>query len=299
MDYSIEKVSFASGKSPRESCAADVYFNPTAKSQPFVAMAHGFGAERTWKLPDFAHKFAEAGIGVLLFDYRNFGDSPGDVRQWVSPSRHREDYHAALAYLRARPGVNADRIGLWGASLSGGNALMVAAEDGKISALSCLVPLFDSWAVMAKMPKVGLIPVALMALADGAASLFGQSVDMQLAGDPGEFAFLTFPGWKEGILNSVPAGSSWQNKLPARIALELPFHRPILSASQVKCPTLIQYGKRDEGIPVESVLDTAKQIDQVEVEEYSMGHIQPFKEPWFSKIAARQVEFFLKTLKDV
>lgn len=273
-------------------CAGDLYFDPAAKKQPFIVMAHGFGAERTWKLPDFAARFAEAGIGVLNFDYRNFGDSPGEVRQWVSPARHREDFHAALKFLRAHPRVDANRIGLWGASLSGGNALMVAAEDGNVKALSCLVPLFDSWAVMARMPWVGFLPVAAMALADGVASLFNQSIDMQLAGDPGDFAFLTFPGWKEGILKSVPTGSRWQNKLPARIALELPLHRPILVADKVNCPTLIQYGKRDEGIPPESVLATAEKIRDVEIEEYSMGHIQPFKEPWFSKIAARQVDFF-------
>jgi uncharacterized protein len=289
--FSKETIRFQSGDSE---CVGDLYFDAAAKKQPFVIMAHGFGAERTWKLPDFAAKFAEAGIGVLNFDYRNFGDSPGDVRQWVSPSRHREDYHAALKYLRSR--ANVGRIGVWGASLSGGNALMVAAEDGKVAAVSCLVPFFDSWAVMARMPKVGFLPVSLMALADAAASLFGRSVDMQLAGDPGDFAFLTFPGWKEGILKSVPKGSSWQNKLPARIALELPLHRPILRAADVNCPVLIQYGKRDEGIPAESVLETAKKIRDVEIEEYSMGHIQPFKEPWFSKIVARQTEFFKSKL---
>lgn len=284
-----ETVSFTSGDGK---CVGDLYFDGAAKQQPFIIMAHGFGAERTWKLPDFAAKFAEAGIGVLNFDYRNFGDSPGAVRQWVSPSRHREDFHAALTFLRSHPRVDAGRIGLWGASLSGGNALMAAAEDGRVKALSCLVPFFDSWAVMARMPWVGFLPVTAMALADAAASLVGQSVSMQLAGDPGDFAFLTFPGWKEGILKSVPKGSRWENKLPARIALELPLHRPILKAEQVNCPVLIQYGKRDEGIPAESVLETAKKIRDVEVEEYSMGHIQPFKEPWFSKIAARQAEFF-------
>ena len=284
-----ETVRFASGDSE---CVGDLYFDGAQKKQPFIIMAHGFGAERTWKLPDFAAKFAEAGIGVLNFDYRNFGDSPGEVRQWVSPSRHREDFHAALAFLRTHPRVEKDRIGLWGASLSGGNALMAAAEDGRIKAVSCLVPFFDSWAVMARMPWVGFLPVTAMALADAVAALVGQSVSMQLAGDPGDFAFLTFPGWKEGILKSVPKGSRWENKLPARIALELPLHRPVLKAEQVNCPVLIQYGKRDEGIPAESVLETAKKIRDVEVEEYSMGHIQPFKEPWFSKIAARQTEFF-------
>lgn len=287
------RVAFPSGDSE---CAADLYLPDSDKKSPVVIMAHGFGAERTWKLPDFATRFAEAGLAVLLFDYRNFGESPGQLRQWVSPSRHREDYQSAVAWVRHRSEIDPEKVGLWGASLSAGNALMVAADDARIAALSCLVPFFDAWAVMQRMPVVGLIPVTAMAIADWAASLFGQSVTMQLAGDPGEFAFLTFPGWKAGILDSVPAGSEWQNRLPARIALELPMHRPTLQAHRVKCPTLIQYGKRDEGIPVASVLDTAKKIQNVEIEEYSMGHIQPFKEPWFSKIATKQVEFFKNNL---
>ncbi len=291
--YQTEVVRFESGDGE---CVGDLYFDPEGGPQPFIIMAHGFGAERIWKLPDFAARFAAAGIGVLNFDYRNFGDSSGEVRQWVSPSRHREDFHAALRYLRAHRRVDQSRIGLWGASLSGGNVLMAAAEDGNVGAVSCLVPFFDSWAVMAKMPKVGFIPVTLVSAADWAASLFGQSISMTLAGDPGEFAFLTFPGWKAGILGSVPANSRWQNKMPARVALELPFHRPVLMADKVKCPVLIQYGKRDEGIPVASVLETAKKLRSVEVEEYAMGHIQPFKEPWFSKIADSQVAFFRSKL---
>ncbi len=287
------KVSFASGDGE---CAADLYLPESDQKLPVVIMAHGFGAERTWKLPDFAERFAEAGLAVLLFDYRNFGESPGELRQWVSPSRHREDYKSAVAFARSRSELDPDKIGLWGASLSGGNALMVAAEDNRIAALSCLVPFFDAWAVMQRMPMVGFLPVTAMAIADWVSSLFGQSVSMQLAGDPGEFAFLTFPGWKSGILDSVPKGSTWQNRLPARIALELPMHRPTLVADRVRCPTLVQYGKRDEGIPVESVLATAKKLTNVEIEEYSMGHIQPFKEPWFSKIAAKQAEFFKKHL---
>lgn len=296
-NFEKKTVRFTSGRrNEAGECVGDLYFNPQLKKQPFVVMAHGFGAERTWKLPDFAARFAAAGIGVLNFDYRSFGDSSGHVRQWVSPARHREDFHAALHFLRGESIVNTHRIGLWGASLSGGNVLMAAAEDEGVHAVSCLVPFFDSWAVMARMPKVGFLPVTAMAAADAVASLFGQSIDMQLAGDPGDFAFLTFPGWKEGILKSVPQGSRWQNKLPARVALELPFHRPVLVADRVKCPVLIQYGKRDEGIPVESVLATAKKLRAAEVEEYSMGHIQPFKEPWFTKIAERQTEFFLRHL---
>lgn len=293
MPFSKETISFPSGDA---SCVGDLYFDPKAKKQPFIIMAHGFGAERTWSLPEFAKRFAEAGIGVLNFDYRNFGDSPGEVRQWVSPSRHREDYHAALKFLRSHPKVDTDSIGLWGASLSGGNVLMAAAEDGNVKAISCLVPLFDSWAVMAQMPKVGLLPVTAIALADSIASLFGQSISMPITGSPGEFAFLTFPGWKEAILGSAPAGSRWQNQMPARIALEIPLHRPVTRAGDVRAATLIQYGRRDEGIPVASVLETANKIPGAEIEAYPFGHTHPFREPWLSKVAARQVEFFSKHL---
>lgn len=273
-------------------CAGDLYFDADLKKQPFIVMAHGFGAERSWSLPVFAEKFAAVGFGVLNFDYRNFGESPGNPRQWVSPARHREDFHSALRFLRAQPHVDTSRIALWGASLSGGNALMVAAEDGNVRALSCLVPLFDAWPVMAQMPKVGLIPVTAVALADQVASFFGQSVTMPITGSPGEFAFLSFPGWKEAILGSVPAGSTWTNTMPARIALEIATHRPVEKAAQVRCPTLIQYGRRDEGIPVSSVLDTASKISAAEVEAHPFGHTQPFREPWLSKVAARQIEFF-------
>lgn len=277
-------------------CVGDLYLPVADGRQSVVVMAHGFGAERTWSLPEFAKKFAENGLGVLIFDYRNFGDSPGEPRQWVSPSRHRADYRAALKFLRAHPRVDANRLGLWGASLSGGNALMVAAEDQSIRALSCLVPLFDAWPVMAQLPPLGLIPVTAVAIADTIASLFGQSVKMPITGSPGEFAFLSFPGWKESILGSVPTGSRWTNAMPARIALEMAMHRPVLSADRVKCPTLIMYGRRDEGIPVASVLETAKKIPQAEVEAHAFGHTQPFREPWLSKVATRQIEFFRRHL---
>lgn len=288
-----EIVRFSSGDSE---CVGDLYFDSAEKKQPFIVMAHGFGAERSWSLPEFAAKFAAAGYGVLNFDYRNFGESPGTPRQWVSPARHREDYHAALKFLRAQAQVDTARIALWGASLSGGNVLMVAAEDQNIRALSCLVPLFDAWPVMGQLPPVGLIPVTAVALADQVASLFGQSVSMPITGAPGEFAFLSFPGWKEAILGSVPQGSTWTNSMPARIALEIATHRPIQKAQDVRCPTLIQYGRRDEGIPVNSVLATAEKIARAEVEAHPFGHTQPFREPWLSKVAARQLEFFKKHL---
>ena len=39
---------------------------------PCVVMAHGFSATRRDGLEPYAERFADAGLGVLLFDYRGF-----------------------------------------------------------------------------------------------------------------------------------------------------------------------------------------------------------------------------------
>jgi alpha-beta hydrolase superfamily lysophospholipase len=54
-------------------------------------MAHGFAAEKTFGLAAYAERFAAEGIAVYVFDYRCFGDSDGQPRNLVSPSRHLQD----------------------------------------------------------------------------------------------------------------------------------------------------------------------------------------------------------------
>ena len=107
----------------------------TAAGRPCVVMAHGFGATRDSGLLPFAERFAEAGTDVLLFDYRGFGTSEGTPRQHVSHRRHRQDYHAAIAYARNLDGVDPERIVAWGSSYSGGHVVAVAAADPRVAAV--------------------------------------------------------------------------------------------------------------------------------------------------------------------
>src|ERR1700741_5556707 len=67
---------------------------------PCVVMAHGFGGPRDCGLLPYAEGFAAAGLDVVLFDYRGFGDSTGSPRQLVLHRRQRQDYHAALPAAR-------------------------------------------------------------------------------------------------------------------------------------------------------------------------------------------------------
>jgi alpha-beta hydrolase superfamily lysophospholipase len=80
-----------------ERCAAWLYRPDAVEKPPLVIMAHGFGALRTFRLEPFAEKFVNQGIAVLLFDYRGFGTSEGYPRSLISPKKHIQDWHSAIA----------------------------------------------------------------------------------------------------------------------------------------------------------------------------------------------------------
>jgi uncharacterized protein len=102
---------------------------------PAVALAPGTGGVKELYHEPFARRFAEAGIAALLFDYRCFGTSGGEPRQRLLPRDQIEDYRSALTWLSLQPEIDARRMGVWGASLSGGHVLHVAAYDPRVKAV--------------------------------------------------------------------------------------------------------------------------------------------------------------------
>src|SRR4051812_36342096 len=93
--------------------------------RPILMMGHGFGGTKDAGLRPFAERIGAAGIDVLAFDYRGFGASDGEPRQSISMKRQIEDYHAAVDAAKSLPGVDVERLALWGTSLSGGHVLEI------------------------------------------------------------------------------------------------------------------------------------------------------------------------------
>jgi dipeptidyl aminopeptidase/acylaminoacyl peptidase len=84
----------------------------------------------------------DAGFGVLVIDYRGFGDS-GGARE-LSPRVQLEDLRNAVTYLTTRDDVDADAIGVFGTGgTGGGNAILVAAVDPRVRAAVSQVPVAD------------------------------------------------------------------------------------------------------------------------------------------------------------
>lgn len=69
--YVKQQISFGSAGS----VIAGVLYRPTSSPEPLpaVILAHGFSGTMDWIVPDFAASFAEGGLAVLIFDYRDLG----------------------------------------------------------------------------------------------------------------------------------------------------------------------------------------------------------------------------------
>ena len=107
---------------------------------PLVVMAHGFSATRHMTADKYAEVFHAAGLAVLLYDHRGFGESGGEPRLQLNPWIQARGYLDALSYASGIEGVDASRIAIWGDSFSGGVAFTVAAVDERVGALVVQVP---------------------------------------------------------------------------------------------------------------------------------------------------------------
>ena len=105
-----------------------------------VVMAHGFSATITMTTDRYAEVFAAHGLAVLLYDHRGFGRSGGEPRHSINPWVQARGYRDALTCAASLPGVDGQRVALWGDSFSGSVALVVAGVDDRVAAVVVQAP---------------------------------------------------------------------------------------------------------------------------------------------------------------
>ncbi len=149
--------------------SGDLFF-PAGKQAsdryPGIVLAHGWGGTRDHLNQAYAPFFAAEGFVVLTIDYRGWGDSDSRLvlqgeqpeaddsghltvkvkalREIVDPFDQTEDIRNAISWIQGEPGVDAERIGLWGSSYSGGHVIYVAAHDPRVKVTVSQVGSMDS-----------------------------------------------------------------------------------------------------------------------------------------------------------
>lgn len=292
-----EDVTFTSGA---DTCAAWLYrTEATAEPVPCVVMAHGFSATRADRLPAYAERFAAAGLAVLLFDYRHFGDSAGEPRQLLDIGRQLDDYRAAIAFAKGLNGIDATRIALFGSSFSGGHVVTIAAADPTIAAVISQAPFADGLPTVVAVGARNALRGTALGIADQLGALAGRPPRMMPAvGPPGSFAAMTAPEAEPGFASITGEGSRRRNEVAARVMLHIAQYRPVAKAAKVRCPLLVAVCDRDETTPPAPAAKMAARAPRGEVVHYPIGHFDVYTGEHFERAVADQTAFLTRHLVD-
>lgn len=189
-------------------------------SGPTVVLAHGFSAVKEMYLDDYAEVFSAAGLNALVYDHRNFGASDGEPRQEIDPWAQVRDYRHAITYASTLPEVDAQRIGIWGSSYSGGHVLVVAAIDRRVKAVVSQVPLVSGHDNLRALVRADFIPGFREQFdADRLARFRGEPPAMVpvVAEDPlAPSALPTADSWQWFTETAQTRAPSWRNECTLR-----------------------------------------------------------------------------------
>ncbi|HEY7776349.1 MAG TPA: alpha/beta fold hydrolase [Kineobactrum sp.] len=278
-------------------CAGWLYRPDVDGPLPAVVMAHGFTAVRDQRLTAYAEAFAAAGLAVLLFDYRHFGDSDGEPRQLLNVRRQQQDWMAAISTVRALTGVDPDRVALWGTSFGGAHAQVIAGGDHRIAAVVAQVPFCWTEKPQQPVPLGKTLRLLRRALRDALHGALGlQPCYIQAIGNPEAFAAMTSPRAAEGIASLTPADSRWRNRVAARFIFQLANYQPGRQAAHSRCPIHYTIAERDAFIRPQTIREAAALAPHSETQGYDCGHFDVYVDPWFSRVVVDETAFLVREL---
>ncbi|WP_419811711.1 alpha/beta hydrolase [Bacterioplanoides sp.] len=275
-------------------CRGWLYRPDGANAAPVIVMAHGLGATRNMGLSDYAEHFCRAGYACLVFDYRYFGDSDGQPRQLLDIHKQRQDWQAAIQYVRGLEIVDGQRVILWGSSFSGGHVLAVAAQDQNIAAVISQCPFTDGLASVLAMPPLTALRVSAKAVLDQLGSLVGaKPVMVALAGKPGSVALMTAEDCEPGYFALIPEADrpQFRNEVAARIALHISWNAPGRQVKRIQAPILFCICDQDSVAPAAATRRYAQQAPQADIKHYPLGHFDIYKGTAFQQVIQDQLDF--------
>jgi len=295
--YPAGEVRFPSGNGE---CVGDLYLPEGASAAsraPVVILAHGIAGQRSFGLAPFARRFAACGVAALVFDYRNFGGSPGEPRGLVSPSRHVEDYLAAMAFARTHPLLDGSRVVLWGTSFSGGHVLAAAATrpDGLRGVIS-QIPFVSGVASTLVYPLRYHLPAIFLGVLDRVRARLGLSrLRVAVTRDRG-LSLLASPDSHAGYSALIPPEMEGPGRVPAGVFLSVLTYHPGRLARRVEVPTLLLVAGEDAICPAGAARRTARRMRDVRLEEFPIGHFEAYQGPWFEEFVDRETRFLERHL---
>jgi dipeptidyl aminopeptidase/acylaminoacyl peptidase len=117
------------------------------KKAPLIVMSHGYGASAD-EFGDYkflAQKLQETGIASFRFSNRGCGKSAYPLGRMLCATEWKDDLISAVYFVSSFPGIDADRIGLFGESMGGANVIHAGALENISKCIVALSAISDGY----------------------------------------------------------------------------------------------------------------------------------------------------------
>ncbi len=226
-----EKIDFKTSKGNK---LCGILSNPTSqKERPIIILCHGFSTSKDSFTNTRLEKILnENGISTFRFDFFGHGESEGKFED-ITVSEAVDDIQNAVKLLKES---GYKKIGLVGSSFSGMASLLLASKIDDLYVMALKSPVSD---------YMGLI--------------IARSNQEEIK------------AWKEKGLIDITGAHGEKLKLRYSFFEDSKKLSGFKSALQIKIPTLIVHGNRDETVPVEQSIKTASLIKSCRLEMIEGG----------------------------
>lgn len=267
--------------------------NESSAPHPVIILCHGFCGVKQLLLPAFAARFAEQGYAALTFDYRGFGDSEGEPGRLV-PALQIEDIHAAIAWAATQSNLDSSRIGLWGTSFGGANAIIAASQSSLVQCVVAQLTFADGESVLCgdmSTAEKDKFMTTLARMHDKKAKT-GKEMMVPIAkvlSDPQSVAF--FHQFKADF----PALNI---KIPFLTVWETINHKPLKALAELQKPLLIVAAGEDGVNPVsesQRLFAQANEPKQLHIEP-GATHYQVYSGDHFESVVRQELIWFAQYL---
>jgi fermentation-respiration switch protein FrsA (DUF1100 family) len=268
---------------------------------PTIVMAHGFSAVKEMFLDSFAEAFAAGGLGALVFDNRNFGASDGEPRQEIDPWAQVRDYRHAITYAQTRPEVDAERVGVWGSSYSGGHVLVLGAIDKRIKCVAAQVPMVSGFRNFQRLVRQDFLAPNRAAFdQDRAARYQGEPPAMIPVVDPDPMAVSVLPtldSWEWFSETGKDRAPAWSNEVTLRSVEMFMEYEPGVCIERIgPTPLLMMVAADDHLTPADLALEAYQQArEPKKLVLLSGGHFDAYVEDFDAASGAAR-DWFLDHL---
>ncbi|MFD5199039.1 alpha/beta hydrolase [Streptomyces sp. NPDC058375] len=238
---------------------------------PGVAYGPGFGGVKEMLIPAYAKALNQAGIAVLAFDYAGFGSSEGEPRQHMDLDAQQQAYRDALEYLSAHPDIDAERLGLFGTSMSGGHALAVASTDARVRSTVVLIPFTGL--------DLSTQPAELVTAIEDAAGRMAAGEEPQMipsSGKPGEIAAMNSDGAWEWTQRMTADAPTYRNEVTLASLWNLANYYPATQLQAISAPLHVVLAADDAITPVGPARKALEPVVGVEIVEFPQTHFELF-----------------------